>query len=754
MTDYRGESPSGGGSRSGRVALLRILACALLCIRVAWGAGAEAPEAPRRPKVCLVLSGGGALGLAHVGVLRVLEELRIPVDCIAGTSMGSIVGAAYASGMTPDEMERRLRATDWDLVFRDAPPRTEQSVLRKQLDAMGLWGLELGLSRGLPVLPKGALAGQQLLATLRSFVHEPPGGNFDRLPIPFRAVATDIESGEAVILSRGDLARALRASMSVPGLVSPEEIENHILLDGGLVRNLPVDVARAMGADVVIAVNLGTKLLKRNDLESVLGVSVQMINILTEQNVRRSLLEIRPEDVLIEPDLAGFSAVSFGQAGEIIPRGTAAARKHLAELTRLSLPAEEYEQIRLDQTGALRAARPPTRMEVDTSGLRFVNPAAVQAAIRTRQGAIPGEEELAGNVARLYGRGDLDRIDYRFADRNGTRTLVVETREKARGPDYLRLGVALSTDLQGDGRFSLQLFFNRTWINSLGAQWRTRVQVGVNESLSSEFYQPLDLRGWLFVAPRVEFAERYYDLYVDKSPIAEYRVRQAGVGLDVGANLDKWGEIRVGVYRGVSSATPSIAMTFFPSERADVGNIGLRALYDQLDNVNFPTAGAQVQAALTRSAHFLGATYDYSRFDLNVTQAVGSRAHSAQISLRGGRALSGDLPFHDLYVLGGLFSLSGYPIGSLIGEAYVLGRVTYYHRLTRIPALAEGLFWGVSLEAGNMYHRLDSRSGEGNALKGAGALFVAADTAIGPVYLAWGHAAGGWDALYIMLGRP
>ncbi|MBK8015626.1 MAG: patatin-like phospholipase family protein [Betaproteobacteria bacterium] len=756
--NYKCRRGSGtGGGRLSHSRTIRGLAAGIAMVTAVLLPGSshacrDVPDPPR-PRIGLVLSGGGALGLAHVGVLRVIEELRIPVDCIAGTSMGAIVGAAYASGMTPEEMERRLRETQWDRVFRDAPARSEQSLLHKQLDSVGLWSLELGVSRGLPVLPKGAISGQQMLATLRSFVQEPANGDFDRLPIPFRAVATDIETGEAVVLSRGDLARAMRASMSVPGIVSPEEIDGRVLLDGGLVRNLPVDVVRAMGADIVIAVNLGTKLLKREELQSVLGVSVQMINILTEQNVRRSLSELRQGDLLVEPDLAGFSALEFARAKDIIPRGEAAARRHADFLQRLSMRAQDYEAYRLAQVDRARVSAAARRLAVDTSGLKFVNPQAVEASIRTEEGTIPSDEKLVGRVARLFGRGDLDRVDYHFVDRDGERTLVVETRDKARGPNYVRVGLALSSDFEGEGRFSLRLFHAMTWLNRLGGEWRNRLQLGFNPSLVSEFHQPLDLRGRWFVAPRVEISQSVFDLYAGETRVAQYQVRRAGIGLDAGASLDQWGEIRAGVYRGSASATPSVALPLFSPLDAEVGNVSLRGHYDTLDNINFPGQGTIATAGILRSLAALGADRQYVRADLDAAHAFGYRNHQFLVGLRGGKALSGSLPFHDVYGLGGLFNLSGHQIGRYVGESFAIGRVIYWHRLDRIPAFADGLYWGGSLEAGNMYKRLDS-SPDARGLIVAASLFLAADTALGPVYLAWGHAETGPDALYLFLGRP
>lgn len=727
---------------------------ASIALWAAAAGAAEMPAAPARPKVGLVLSGGGALGIAHIGVLQVLRELRVPVDLVVGTSMGSIVGASLASGMSPEEMVRRIREIDWAAVRRDSPPRAEQWILRKQLDAQGFWEAELGVRHGVPFLPKGAIAGQQLLRVLRGFVREPPDGDFDRLALPFRAVATDIETGEMVVISRGDLARAMRASMSVPGVVAPEEIDGRILLDGGLVRNLPVDVARAMGAEVIIAVNLGSPLLKRAELQSVLGVSLQMINILTEQNVRRSLSELGPRDVLISPDLDGLTSVDFDKVDQLVPRGAAAARAVADRLRGLSVPVETYEDVQLQQVERVLPRPPVDRIEVETVRFSFVNPEAVEAVLRSKSGEIPDEEVLESRVARIYGRGDLARIDYRFRDRDGQRVLAIDITEKPRGPAYLRFGLKLASDFKGDGRFSVLAFHNKTWINPLGAEWRTLAQLGHNPGISSEFYQPIDLRGWLFVAPRVQLSQRMLDLFARDRRIAQYVIRQAGVGLDVGMNFEHWGELRVGAYRASASAQPSTAVPLFPPQDFTIGTFSARALHDRLDNINFPTAGTLYAGSLVNSSKVLGATDRFSSAQGEATHAFGSRAHSLVVTARGGRTLGGELGVNDLYTLGGFLNLSGYQLGQLSGDAFTLGRAVYYYRVTRLPALVDGLFLGASLEGGRVYERRDNLPQSNTGFVVAGAVFVAADTALGPLYLAYGQAEGGFHALYLFLGRP
>jgi len=335
------------GSKGGRLLVAAVLATAL---------GAAAAE---RPRVCLVLSGGGERGAAHIGVLKVLEEYRVPVDCIAGTSMGALVGAAYATGMRTAEMERLVGELSTELLFKEKPPRAELSARRKQEDQFNFIGPEVGLRDGQIFLQKGVVSGIQLETVLRQLSRARGYRRFDELPIAFRAVATDLVTGRAVVFGDGELATVMRASMSVPGLIAPTEIGDMLLVDGGLINNLPVDIAREMRADIVIAVNLGTPLLPRKALGSVVGVTEQMLFILTEQNVRASIATLTPRDVLIEPDLGDFSFGDFDHLAKTIPIGEAAARKVAGFLSRLSLPASEYAALRARQLAQIPSdARP------------------------------------------------------------------------------------------------------------------------------------------------------------------------------------------------------------------------------------------------------------------------------------------------------------------------------------------------------------------------------------------------------------
>jgi NTE family protein len=366
---------------------LLAVAFAITTLAAPIAAGAQPTrEGAVPPRICLVLSGGGARGAAHIGVIKVLEELRVPIHCITGTSMGSLVGGAYASGMSVAEMERIVGEITTDLLFKEKPPRQDTSIRRKADDKTILFSPELGVRDGGLLLPKGIVSGVQLEAVLRRLANAKGYRRFDELPIPYRAVATDLVTGKAVIFSEGELALVMRASMSVPGAVAAAEFDGKILVDGGLTNNLPIDAARAMGADIVIAVNLGTPLLAREELGSILGATGQMINILTEQNVRASLAMLGPRDILVLPELGDFSAADFDHLPKTIPIGEAAVRKVADRLAPYALPPEQYAALRSRQ----QVVSPLDMRPVDE--IRFENLARVNPEVARENARHPSRE--------------------------------------------------------------------------------------------------------------------------------------------------------------------------------------------------------------------------------------------------------------------------------------------------------------------------------------------------------------------------
>ena len=443
------------------------------------------------PRIGLVLSGGGARGAAHVGVLKVLEELRIPIAVIAGTSMGALVGGTYASGVSPTEMEHRLTTVNWDDLFVDDSPRTDWPIRRREQSFQPIFDFSIGVRDGKLKLPSGALAGQKVELFFSDLVKDADGiRRFDDLPIPFRAVATDLEDGGMKVFDSGPLPEVMRASMSVPGLFAPVVIDDHIYVDGGLVRNLPIDVARTMGVDLVIAINLGSGYLPRDQLGSVVGVVGQMVAILTEQNVQRSLKELRPgKDVLISPDLGNFSSGDFNNAAKAIRIGEAAGRQAAPRLRHLSVSPEEY--------AAWKASRPPAIPDrapigqVQIAGLDTVNPGLFTPLIEHQEGQPLDRRRLNRDIRRVYGTGDFKNINYNLDLTDHQNNLNLNAIEKPWGPGYLTFGLGVATDFEGDNRFGLRGTYRRTWVNELGAEWYTTAQVGNVSDLYTEFLPAL-----------------------------------------------------------------------------------------------------------------------------------------------------------------------------------------------------------------------------------------------------------------------
>ena len=505
--------------------LQRAAAAAALVFAIAVSAqtgGVSAPAAsperavsapPATPRIGLALSGGGARGLAHVGVLKVLEEMRIPISCVTGTSMGAIVGGTYAAGRTPEDMEKLVVAADWDTIFRDAPPRKEIAVRRKVDDYLTLFKPEFGVKDGGLALPKGVIAGVSIETFFRELSTPAFGvGDFSKLPIPFRAMATDIETGDSVVLSKGSLAQAMRASMSVPGAIAPVEIDGHLLVDGGIANNLPIDEARKLCGDVIIAVNISTPPLKRSELTSALSVTGQLINFLGKQTVDQQIKSLGPNDVLIAPDLGDISAGSFDRSKDAIKIGEDATRALADKLTRYSLPPEQYAALRSKQVAESKALG--TVDEIRIEGLKRTNPAVAQSLIESKPGEPLTEDKLGADLRRIYGTGDYESISYRIVGgETGPRALLIEPVEKSWGPDYLRFGLGLASDFSGDNQFNLLVQYRKSWINRLGAEWTTQVQIGQDTHLATEFYQPLNEAGKWFVSPNIYVGQQTRDVF-------------------------------------------------------------------------------------------------------------------------------------------------------------------------------------------------------------------------------------------------
>ena len=706
------------------------------------------------PRIGLVLSGGGARGAAHVGVLKVLEEMRIPIAAVAGTSMGALVGGAYASGVGADVLEEALTSADWDDLFVDDPPRADWPMRRKEDSEQPTWDFTVGVRGGRLILPKGALAGQKVELFFADLVK---GGeraeDFDQLPIPYRAVATDLEDGGMRVFSEGSLPTVMRASMSVPGLFAPIEIDDRLYVDGGLVRNLPVDVARRMGVDLVIAINLGSSYLPRDKLETVIGVMGQMVAILTEQNVQRSLAELdRNRDVLILPDLGDIGSSDFKRAAEAIAAGERAARTAAPRLAHLGLSPAAYAAWR-----ASRPSPPPQSEQVDevrVVGIDRVNAALFEPLIENQQGQVLDRRQLESDIQALYGRGDFERISYRVDRTEGRNLVIVDALEKSWGPGYLSLGLGFRTDFVGDNRFGLRATYRRSWLNSLGAEWLTSVQLGNELDLYSELYQPLRLDRTSFVAPYLHAGRSPISVFEGSQRIARYDLTRTAIGLDLGSTLfDERAELRVGALFGNAQSKLDTGLTSFPESNNNESGLRAKFQWDTLDSRYVPRSGERLALDLFSPQSALGADQSYNRLSLTWTGAKSIGKNTLVGRARLGSSFGTDMPYYDQFALGGFQELSGYANDQFRGNQVAFGELIYYRKLaTLTPPLGRGIYLGGSLEVGAVRDTVEDLS-EGKTRFGS-SIFLGADTWLGPTYFGLGISGEGDSTGYFLLGRP
>jgi len=712
---------------------------------------AQPADTAKRPRIALVLSGGGARGAAHVGVLKVLEELRVPVDCVVGTSMGSVVGGAYATGMSVAEMQDLLSSVGLADVLNDEPPRREKSIRRKEDDRLNFVTPELGVKDGALELPSGVVSGVGLETFLRKAVNIKGFVDFDRLPVPYRAVATNLENGEMVVLRSGEVARAMRASLAIPGVIAPAQVAGNLLVDGMVVRNLPVDIGRQLCGDVVIAVNVGTPLMKRGQLQSLISVGQQMLSILTEQNVKESLAKLTDKDVLITVDLEGFTVSDFDRMPAISLAGEKSARSFEKELARFSLPPKEYAALRTRQiTTPVADTRPIDEIRVE--GLHRVNPETVVGAMETRKGDVPDVTRLSRDMQRIYGSGDFEHVDYRLIDEKGKHVLTVDALEKAWGPNYLRFGLTLSSDFTSSSYFNLLGSYRATWLNSLGAEWLNELQVGRTNRLYTQFYQPLVPSRYFFVAPSFMLERTPVDLYSGQTKVAEFNNRIVRGQIDVGSQFTRYGEVRLGVLAGTLEPTLQTGPPQLVGNLDTVrqGAAQLRVKIDQLDNLDFPREGFGFTGSVFDSTPSLGADDRYIKWDADFLAAYSVDRHTLQVGLKGAGALTGTLPVYDQFSLGGFLQLSGFKTFQLYGSELAFGRLVYSYQLDR-GAFFRGMYVGASVESGRVRNPVVSTNP--SDWQTGGSVFFAMDTPLGPVYLAYGAATGGNRSAYFFLGR-
>jgi NTE family protein len=728
----------------------------LICVvAIGWpsvlDAGATTAGSPARPRIGLALSGGGARGAAHIGVLRVLEEHRVPVDFIAGTSMGALVGGLYASGLSPAQLDSVISDLDWMEAFADRIPRRDRSFHRKRDDDLFLVKSKPGLRGSHLQFPPGLLDGQRVdLLLKRLTLPAYTVRDFDDLGIPYRAVGADIVNGEAVVLGHGDLAMAMRASMSIPTAFAPREIDGRLLVDGGITDNLPIDLVRRMGADVVIAVDISTPPQGREGLYSVIAITTQLATLASEQNKQRQIASLGPRDVFIQPDLGSITVASFDRAAEAIPIGQRAAEAALGKLERLAVSAEEYRDYQ-----ATRAARAATGGPPAVDALRIVNHSRLaDDVISARLGAPIGGPIDVGlleqGLEQIYGLELFESVYYDIVPGPQGNVLTVTARERAWGPNYLQGGIAVFDDFEGPN-FNIAFAYSRTAVNHLNGEWRTGLQFGQEPGAWTEIYQPLDRRLRTFADLELSAVDRTLNVFAGNGDkLSELGITHFGGTLAGGREIGTWAELRAGVTRERGRIRVQVGAPGPAATRFDTGEAFVQFYVDKLDEVAFPHRGESLRVRGSAGLGALGSDVEYRQATVDGTCAGTGGRYTAVLGGSLATTQSGTAPLQSCFRLGGLAQLSGLEQDELVGQHALLMRAMLYRRLVDLELLP--VYAGVSAEYGNVFQtRAEIGLERGIA---AGSVLLGADTPIGPLCVAYGLAERGRGNYYMTLGQP
>ena len=739
----------------------RTLARLLLPIAaVLAGAGARGQEpnagqvtAPKtRPSIGLVLSGGGARGGAHIGVLKALQELRVPIDAIAGTSIGAIVGGFYVSGMTVEAEQTLVESLEWEDAFLNVTPRKLKSFRRKRDDYTFLVNQKPGLNGGEFQLPAGLVQGQVFdMVISRETLRASQVKSFDDLAVPFRAVATDLATGKPVVLGSGDLARSLRASMSIPAALTPVEIDGRLLVDGGVSMNLPVDVAKQMGADVVIAVDVSSPLQTREMLKSVVDVTTQLTNLLGRASQEDQIKRLGPQDILLRPMFAAdFGSINFSRMREAIQTGYDAVMQRRSEFERLALSEEQY--------AAYVAAMKDPRMR-DLPVIDFIelhnNSAIADSVIETRLADIKLGEQLDVTqvekaVNKVYGLEYYQNARYKLVKDDGRTGLDVQLDKRSWGPNYLQLGVQYSSGGNEDALFGLAASYLSTAINEAGGEWRTTVAIGDEPQFLIDLYQPFGRKGLYFYAPSFTLHSTIINVWDGSQRVTEAENREGDLELGIGRELPSWAEYRFGVSRSTGRTVLRVGdPSTLGDSKFERGEVFARFDIDTLDNISFPRSGTVLQTEWRGSRSYLGSDADFDQIQMRGVHANTWGRHTLLTTFRYDATISGEAPLDRLFTMGGFLDLSGLNHNQLSGQNATRLGAAYYRRigdLALFPAYA-----GVNVELGNVWQSRSDISAH-NSIVGA-SLWAGVQTPVGPVYVGYGRADNGSSAFYVFLGR-
>ena len=702
------------------------------------------------PRLGLVLGGGGARGFAHLGVLQELERHRIPVACIAGTSAGALIGGAYASGNSTERLADTFKNANWDTLLSGKPDRKDMPYRHKQFDSLNYFDLSFGMRNGNFRLPRGAINSQSIDLFIKELTQSRQETDFNHLPIPFRAIATDMETGDAIMFDRGDLSLAMRASMAVPGLFDLVDYQGKLLADGGLARQLPIQELQAANcADVLLVVDVGSPAKRGEELRNFLNVIEQTTYLIVARNSREQRALMHNDDIFLQPLLDGFLTTDFGENEKIAQAGREAMTKIIPQLSRFSVSEAEYQ--------AWQRQKKPTRANridnVEVAGdLSFINPVSLKQKLTGTQNALT----LAAFHERLtnaFAEGDIERLRYETLFEEGRNTAKITAEERFIGPNYLRIGLTLDSASNGRSSFALLAEHRRSWLNQTGGSITNRLRLGEAPYFSSSWYQPLQTDSPYFMQLSASQNKHLYALYTpDHRREAEFSFVTRQLSLDFGHDFQQYGAIHGGIFQKHNSLQLQTGPSDLYSnskERVRTQGISFGMNYDQQDNPRWPRQGTQAQLSIA-IPHGLAHSERYRTANATLDTAD---TQTNDITLRGTIRFDGSFGDGDgmIYPLGGMNQLSGYLPGELLGTKAALIRGMAYWRAAGLPsALGSGFYTGISLEAGKVWNPIWPT--QNNDWRYGGTLFLGADTLLGPWTIGIGNSKGGRWSGYFSLG--
>ncbi|HEY6598326.1 MAG TPA: patatin-like phospholipase family protein [Pseudomonadales bacterium] len=729
------------------------LRCLLIAVLLSAASAAHAgdqckPTPTDRKKIGLVLGGGGARGIAHIGVIRVLEEQRVPIDYVAGTSMGSIVGGLYATGMTADQLEAAIRALNWSDIFADSTIRAERPFRRKRDDDLALFGPKFGVGAKSSLLPRGAISGQKIQFFFQTVTSERvQTKDFDALPIPFRAIAADIVTGKSVVISQGDLATAMRASMSIPGLFSPIDFDGRLLVDGGIVNNLPVNVVQGLGADTIIAVDVGTPLSTRKELTDFVSITSQLSGIMVVNNteIQKSLLT--SEDVLIVPDLgSSITSADFSKFDQSIPRGYEAAAALRDRLAPLGLSPAAYAEYRAELSRC--AAGRPVIAFLNLDNRSRFSDSVIYERLHVELGQPLDENRLEKDIQQIYALGFLDRATYEVVEEDGKYGLLVTVKQDERGTDFIETGVDF-TGVSDSSTIDLRLAYLKTNIDSLGSEFRGMIQLGQNQGLVTELYKPIDEGLKWIVVPKLFAIRRNLTEFNDQGDkLGQTDIEQYGGSFAAGREFWRHAALFGGIRRYTGNTQVRVGDPTTPKSHFEGGEWFVNGTWDRIDNRYFPSRGTFANFEYLWSRQSIGADDQFEQAFGSAFTAKTIGLHTFLLGTRFGFTRDGDAPVQNVFRAGGIFRLSGYEPDELSGQDFGMVLLGYRYKLFATGWVPP--YVGMTLEYGNTAPEADDILDDAIV---NGSAYMGFNSPLGPLYIGYGFAEGGHRAYFLRIGN-